>query len=320
MKENENKAHLPPLPAPDAIGPEPCAIVRLYLAVWADLSPEQQQQVTQHLRLCEGCAGADRLLQRTTQLVASMSASAPSARVDQAIRAAIAAQDYAQPARAPLALRRRYTQHPQSRFPGHSTRLVAVAALVLLTVLVAIYFMRAPSSQRAFILPASLTWAGYVLYEVQSGVNKQGQPYRIVTYYDLANKHMNVETTMNGTLDVVMVSDGSADLGLDMLHHVAQWDAQAWGTDESAFDLQELRHEPFMGMGVFAGQKVYRVRCGNQLIMLLDMHYMPINVVHDNGTPVYDTLKMIPASQVPSSMWDMSIPSGFHMGTLPAKS
>jgi len=34
---------------------------------------------------------------------------------------------------------------------------------------------------------------------------------------------------------------------------------------------------------------------------------------------MYDTVKVIPASQVSSSMWDMSVPRGFQMGTLPAK-
>jgi hypothetical protein len=57
---------------------------------------------------------------------------------------------------------------------------------------------------------------------------------------------------------------------------------------------------------------------------LLDMDYMPVNVLQgsasaDMAKPMYDSLKLMPASEMPTSMWDMSVPSGFRMGTLPAK-
>ena len=58
--------------------------------------------------------------------------------------------------------------------------------------------------------------------------------------------------------------------------------------------------------------------------MLLDMNYMPVNVLQgsssdDVARPMYDTLKLMPTSKMPASMWDMNIPPGFHMGTLPTK-
>jgi len=118
-------------------------------------------------------------------------------------------------------------------------------------------------------------------------------------------------------------------LGMDMLHHVAQWGADAWAVDDSLFDLAHLRHELQTRVAVyldkegFKGEEVYRIRNGN-LILLLDMDYMPVNVVHivgssATGKPMYDTLKLLPASEIPTSMWDTSIPAGFQMGALPAR-
>ena len=111
--------------------------------------------------------------------------------------------------------------------------------------------------------------------------------------------------------------------------HVAQWNADAWAVDDSVFDLAELRHElqtksaVYLDKESFQGQEVYRIRCKNGLVMLLDMDYMPVNVLQgtsssDMARPMYDTLKLMPASQVHSSMWNMSVPPGFHMGTLPS--
>ena len=119
-------------------------------------------------------------------------------------------------------------------------------------------------------------------------------------------------------------------LGMDMMHHVAQWNADAWAVDDSVFDLAELRHElqtksaVYLDKESFQGQEVYRIRCKDGLVMLLDMDYMPVNVLQgssssDMAKPMYDTLKLMPASQVHASMWNMSVPPGFHMGTLPSK-
>lgn len=316
-----NETHLPPLPPPDVIAPEPCAIIRLYMGVWSDLTQGEQQLIRRHLQLCEGCTAEQYLLRMATQRVAALAPSAPSQRVDLAIRAAIAAQGKQLPVQRPLVRVRRKRYVSRSGSIG----MVAAAALLLLTVLTTLHFVRVPSSQQALVIPASLSWTGYVLYQVQNGTSKKGQNYRVVTYYDLANKHMNVETVMNNTLDVMMVSDGAQNLGLDMLHHVAQWDAQAWGVDESIFDLKAMRTdlsaEPsdYLGTTQFAGQQVYRVRCGNNLTILLNTHYMPINVLGNKGTPLYSTLKWLQPNQVPDAMWNMSVPAGFQIGALPAK-
>jgi hypothetical protein len=57
---------------------------------------------------------------------------------------------------------------------------------------------------------------------------------------------------------------------------------------------------------------------------LLDMHYMPVNVLRGavgpgTGRPMYETLQLLSHSQVSDSMWNMSVPPGFQMGTLPTK-
>ena len=96
-------------------------------------------------------------------------------------------------------------------------------------------------------------------------------------------------------------------LGMDMMHHVAQWNADAWAVDDSVFDLAELRHElqtksaVYLDKESFQGQEVYRIRCKDGLVMLLDMDYMPVNVLQgssssDMAKPMYDTLKLMPAS------------------------
>jgi len=91
-----------------------------------------------------------------------------------------------------------------------------------------------------------------------------------------------------------------------------------------------LRHElqtksaVYLDKENFRGQEVYRIHCKDGLVMLLDMNYMPVNVLQgtsnsDMARPMYDSLKLMPSSEMHSSMWDMSVPPGFHMGTLPAK-
>src|SRR5258708_13751727 len=100
--------------------------------------------------------------------------------------------------------------------------------------------------------------------------------------------------------------------------------------DESIFDLQRLRNDlqteraTYQGTDEFKGQKVYRILDENNLVLLLDMHYRPVNVLqkaHGPGTgePIYDMLALLSPLALPASMWDMSVPQGFKMGTLPAK-
>lgn len=329
-----NEISLPPLSHPEVISREVCYIVRLYLAVWSDLDDEQRELVMRHLRLCAACMGEHYLYENVSHAMTSLPASAPSARVDQAVLAAIATHSrnnskqmdsLMQPLQPPPLPR---TLRPRSSSRQGLLRIggLIAAALIVCVLFAALYFTRGSNSpQRAFLLPASLSWTGYVLYEVQSGVDKQGQKYSVTTYYDMSDKHMNVETVIDNSLDVVMVSDAHAALGLDMMHHVAQWNASNWAVDESMFDLSELKrelqsdHSAYMGTMMFDGQKVYRVHCTNNLIMLLNKNYLPVNVLNNNNTPIYQTFKLLTPKQVPDSMWNMNVPSGFQMGTLPAK-
>ena len=115
-----------------------------------------------------------------------------------------------------------------------------------------------------------------------------------------------------------------------MMHHVAQWGANDWSVDETAFNLAELRSDMdahravYLDQDVFQGHAVYRIRTRNGLVLLLDMHYMPVNLLRGavgpgTGEPIYNSLVLMPPTHVSSSMWDMSVPAGFHMGTLPKK-
>ncbi|MEO6887632.1 MAG: hypothetical protein ABI456_01315, partial [Ktedonobacteraceae bacterium] len=185
----------------------------------------------------------------------------------------------------------------------------------------------APAAQ-AFVLPQTLSWNGYVLYHRETHTDGNGKRYYIDTYHDVSSGRMHVETTMGDQLDVVAVGDDHKMLGLDMMHHVAQWDANAWDVDDSAFDLATLRGDlqakraVYLGKGHFGAVEVYRIRCRNGDVLLLDMHYHPVNVLSSapgSGTPMYATVKLLPDAQVPGDMWDMSMPPGFHMGKLPAR-
>jgi hypothetical protein len=135
---------------------------------------------------------------------------------------------------------------------------------------------------------------------------------------------------MDGKLDVVLVSDTHETLGMDMVHHVAQWGATQWSVDESKFNLALLRSDlqtkqaVYEGEAVFQGQNVYRIRYSDGEVLLLNMNYMPVNVLQTvsssgESAPVYDTLQWVSSSRMPHGMWDMSVPAGFKLGTLPTK-
>src|SRR5579885_3118446 len=328
-----NQADLPPLPSPGATGAGVCAIMRLYIAVAQDISTEQLRIVSEHIQTCQLCSREHVHIQRATQLVAELEASSPSSRVDQAVMAAIAARvrqggeaDSVSHLSRPMALLRHTRKAPVRM----AATLAAIAALLLMVIVTAQflsgYFL--PGQQAAFALPANLSWGNYVLYHTQTKLTAKGEPYQISTYHQLATNHMNVETVMNGKIDVMMVTDGDKALGLDMMHHVAQWDAHNWGVDESIFDLAHLRQDlqagraTYLGKDDFKGQQVYRIRSSNGLVLLLDMQYRPVNVLQGvsglgTGTPVYSTVRLLLPNQVPASMWSMTIPKGFKMGTLP---
>ncbi len=321
-----NSTHLPPLPKEGESGPQVCEIARLYLAVFDDLTPEQVNLLFKHVDRCPACSEEFQLMNDATRRVRDLGASAPSRRVDAAILALQSNQPHMR------------TGKPVKRaaLSGRSLKVisqaaVAIAAVLLFMFLTATHFIAfAPSKAQAFELPANLSWSNYVLYHSETINGANGMVYHVESYHDLGSNAMHVETIADGQVDVVVVGDDHAMLGMDMMHHVAQWNADAWAVDNSVFDLAELRHElqtksaVYLDKESFQGQEVYRIQCKNGLVMLLDMEYMPVNVLQgsssaDMARPMYDTLKLMPASQVHASMWDMSVPPGFHMGTLPTK-
>jgi hypothetical protein len=315
-------ADLPPLPDISRRGPQVCATFRLYLAVLHDLPPDQVLLVQTHVQTCADCAREHHLLEHVTQLVISLPASTPSNRVDQTVMAAIAAKGNGH---TPI--------HPTIQPPARKRRLwltgqLAAAAVLLLALVMVIHFTNLlPSSQPAFALPNTLSWNGYVLYLSETRIAANGERYHVTTYHILGTSHMHVETTMPGSLDVVAIGDEHDMLGMDMTHHIAQRGAHTWSVDDSIFNAEELRNElkthqaMFLGKDRFQSQDVYRIRCANGLVILLNMYYQPVNVLSgiDTGEPMYETLALLPASQVPESMWDMTIPPGFQMGKLPER-
>jgi hypothetical protein len=321
-----NSTHLPPLPKEGESGPQVCGIVRLYLAVLDDLTPEQVNLLFKHVNTCLTCSEEFQLINSATRLVGGLDASSPSRRVDAAIMALQIDQNGMRTGKA------------VKRVPlrGRSIKIisqavVAIAAIFLFMFLTATHFIAlAPSRANAFGLPANLSWSNYVLYHSETRIGANGMVYHVESYHYLGSNHIHVETMADGQVDVVVVGDDHAMLGMDMMHHVAQWNADAWAVDDSVFDLAELRHElqaksaVYLDKESFQGQEVYRIRCKDGLVMLLDMNYMPVNVLQgssssDMAKPMYDTLKLMPVSGMSPSMWDMSVPPGFHMGTLPAK-
>ncbi len=343
---------LPPLPAEGARGPEVCAVMRLYLSLWSDLSREQMQKVTAHVETCADCTQEQRIINRATYLVAALDSSTPSARVDQAVMAAIAARAHQKQAPSPLrpvpsmsTMMTRPNRSARRKSPLRLAGMLAAAA-VLIAMLVSAHFLfpslglpGTPGSptgpgitqqQAAFALPADLSWSTYVLHFTQTLRGSSGQLYHVESYTNLSNGMANVETTMDGELDVDAVGDEHQVLGMDMMHHVAQWGANDWMADDSMFDLTTLRKElqtkqaVYLGKDTFHGQEVYRIRYANGLVLLLDMQYHPVNVLQGavgpgTGEPMYDNVQLLPQSKVSNSMWDMSIPSGFKMGRLPAR-
>ncbi len=321
-----NSTHLPPLPKEGESGPGVCAIVRLYLAVLDDLTPEQVDVLFKHVQVCSACAEEFQLMNKTTRRVGSLQASMPSQRVD----AAIMALQYSRNGmRSGKPVRRKPLSSRSIRVISQAV--VAMAAILLFMLLTATHFIAfAPSKVSAFELPANLSWSNYVLYHTETITGANGMVYHVESYHDLGSNSMHVETTVDGQVDVVVVGDNHAMLGMDMMRHVAQWNADDWAVDDSVFDLPELRHElqtksaVYLDKVNFKGQEVYRIRCKDGLVMLLDKDYMPVNVLQGTSNsemarPMYDSLKLMPSSKMPASMWDMSVPPGFHMGTLPTK-
>lgn len=343
--------HMPPLPKSGEVGSHVCETVQLYLGVLSDLTTEEADIVLEHVRICADCENAQRLMQGTTHVVAGLPDSMPTARVDEAVMAVIAVRGGRQrEGDASVPIRRAGfgqvgegdASVPTPRIPAPAPTgrrrgallwrmlaAVSMAAVLMLSLITMMHYMSAPHSQ-AFTLPATLSWNGYVVYHSETRIDDHGVRYHIDTYYDPSNGRVHVETVLPGSVDVVAVGDDKSMLGMDMMHHVAQWDANGWSTDESMFNLTEIRNDlktsraAFIDRDVFRGQAVYRIRCSNGLILLLNMRYEPVNVLRGavgpgTGEPLYDALLLMPSSHVASDMWNMSIPAGFRMGTLPAK-
>lgn len=329
---------LPPLPPLGTFGPDVCTLMRPYIAVWQDLSPEQMKIVSAHMQGCKACARNYQLVGHATQLVANLDKSSPSPRVDQAVLAAIAARNRGtngHGTRPSLSLI--LPKQPQPR--RASLRLVGLVATIAALLLVIFSLLLGSSSvmhpQTAFALPTNLSWNAYVLYHSQTKVSSNGDNYHISTYHNLAANRTNVETMMDGKLDVMVVKDASQALGLDKVRHIAQWGAESWGVEswgvsESTFDLAKLRRDlqakraTYLGEDDFRGWDVYRIRTSSGLVLLLDMQYRPVNVLKDasgpgTGVPMFDIIQLLQASQVPDSTWEMSVPQGFTLGKLPAK-
>jgi len=351
---------MPPLPKSGEFGAQVCATVRLYLSIVDDLTPEQRTVLNEHVRICAECAKVQRLLQYTTSLFTNLPSTAPSQRVDQAVMTAISTRSNRQSSRqlpaihqtsrqgerqarpvftpilAPMAAYTLRANKQKRGFAGKpfavSLTVIAAAAMLFFVMGMTLHFWNGfpPSKAQTFSLPANLSWNGYVLYQSETRLDAKGIRYNVDTYDNLGTGQMHVETVMPGSLDVVAVGDKQQILGLDMMHQVAAWGAIAWNVDETAFDLAALRSDlaadraEYLDEDLFRGQTVYRVRCRNGLVLLLDMHYNPVNVLRGavgpgTGEPIYDTLKLMPTATVSNTIWDMSIPAGFKMGNLPQK-
>jgi hypothetical protein len=317
-------ADLPPLSKRGDFGPSACAIVQLYLAVLDDVSPEQAQLVFEHVRSCAKCGAELRLLRQVAPLAAAFDEFAPPARVDQAIMAAISAKG----------------QMPHHMFARRFIRehrspwlmlFAAAAVLAVMTMTTFPLFSALFSAPRAFALPANLSWSRYVLYHTETMIGTHGVQYHINCYHDLGTGSMHVETTSGIDLDIVAIGNEQVLLGEDLIHHIAQWGADAWGVDDSVFDLRQLRTDlqahraVYLGQGMFRGQEVHRIRMGNGLVLLLDRQYLPVNVLRtasesSTSEPLYETLLMLPATKVPAALWEARIPAGFQIGMLPVRS
>src|SRR2546430_152844 len=101
-----------PFPASEASETEMCVLMQRYMAVRADLTPEQLQILDRHVQSCEHCQRAQEVMERVAVLVGAMEGSEPSSRVDLAVQAAIARarqtrSNHKQPLSSPISLKRR---------------------------------------------------------------------------------------------------------------------------------------------------------------------------------------------------------------------
>jgi hypothetical protein len=326
-----NNTDLPPLPGEREHGPEVCTTIRLYLAVLHDVTTEQAHVLFEHVKICSECAAELRLMTLATYL-ANPADMSPPQQVDQAIQAAIAARNSMH---FPEYLQTLRSLHPHQSSRTHRilwfVGQIAVAMVLLSSLTVMHFFHSSITTPQALTLPANLSWSGYVLFYHETNMGMNGMQYNVYCYHDLATGRMHVETTAGSNLDIVVVGDDKSLLGEDLIHHIVQWNAYAWSIDDSKFNLAHLRSDlqanraHYEGTSLFHGQVVYRIRWKNGPVLLLNSHYWPVNVLRDargpdTGQPVYTTLTWLKVSQVPGTLWDTSVPVGFRMGELPARS
>jgi hypothetical protein len=337
-----NNLDLPPFPTPGARGAQVCEAIRFYLAIVDELPFEQVRILSEHVKGCEECAAEFHLLQQTTRMLATLPESIPSTRVDNAIQAFLRSQQPMTRVSVQSHSEKQAIHQPRpapARKHASSSRrrvgMLALAAAILLVLGLSGVFLRGviwpASSTSAFLLPSNLSWNGYVLHYMQTKHDAQGKPYQIEVYQDLGTNQMHIESQMKGTFDVVVVTDQQNMLGKDMMHHVAQegHEVANWAIDGSVFDLQQIRQDladqraSYLGKSTFAQQDVYQIRASSGQILLLNMQYLPVNVLNTSASssaPLYVTCELMHTAQVSDSMWDMQVPSNFRMGTLPAKS
>lgn len=335
-----NNTDLPALPPQEAIGPDVCTIMRLYMAISRDLPAEQVRVISAHVRICKKCTREHHIFSRTTRMVAGVDASTPSARVDQVVMAAIAARSknrvpttQISQAIRPLVLPRRQKR----KSPVPMAALLATAAVLVVAVVASLSFAFQTHPAKAFAIPGDVTWNSSVLYHTQTIKNADGEPYHVGTYDYLAKNIMHVETTLKGKdgnmqMDVIVVNNKGTHqaIGMNMMNDVYQLNgnAQGWVAQgsayESMFDLKGLRdalqakQATYQGIYQFQGQKFYRIQCPNGLFMLLNMQYQPVNILQGDQ-PIYQTLNWVAPANVPAGMWDMNPPNGFTAGALPQK-
>jgi hypothetical protein len=336
-----NHLDLPPFPTLSDKRPQICETVRFYLAIVDELSFEQVRVLSEHVKECAECAEEFRQLQRATRLMGMLPESAPSTRVDAAILAALqskqrAARESVQlnTAKQTPATPRLFPAGKRTRAPWRRAETLALVAALLLVLIGASFFLRGlifPSNTQTFQLPARLSWNGYVLHYTQTKVTAQDKPYQVEVYQDLGTNSMHIESSMEGVFDIVVVTDSQTMLGKDMMHHVAQMGngVESWAVDGSMFDLSNLRRDfatrraVYLGKETFQGQEVYQIRTANDQVLLLNMQYLPVNVLGNASNsgvsvPIYQICTLLSSAQVSDSMWDMQVPPHFQIGELPA--
>lgn len=313
---------LPALPPIGAVGPDVCATIRLYLAVWQDLPPMQQRIVQQHVNSCVLCMNEQKVYLRSAQLIQSLPASAPSVQVDRAVLAAIVARNNSHRSIGTLAsppFKSAARKRSRSLWVVGS---LAAAAIILIGCAFMYTSFIAPPAQ-AFNLPAGLTWNNYVLFHKQINTNAQGEQVEVMSYHNMSSDDVNVETVVQNKMDVIVVSDGKQTLGLDMMNHVAQWDVKNPSMDNTYFDLDTLRQDlktgsaVYQGTTTFQGQTVFSIRYSDGHVLLLNKSYMPVNILQPGATSsaaVYSTVQWLQPTKVADSMWSMNVPAGFSMG------